>query len=87
MLKELRHDQLGCITLLPSFGYNFKRRFFLYSWLYRIRPAVVHKPWKRTDQGNVTNKFDDTEPNPAQVGCVRCNHYQILQLELLSFWS
>lgn len=38
------------------------------SWLYRIRPCVVHYPWTReTDQGNLTSRFDETEPNPAQL--------------------
>jgi len=28
----------------------------------------LHNAWRReAEQGNLTNKFDDTEPNPAQV--------------------
>jgi len=42
--------------------------FCFISWLYRIRPSAVHHPWKRVeDQGHLTNRFDETEPNPAQV--------------------
>lgn len=38
------------------------------SWLYRIRPSVVHGQWSRDkDQGNLTSRFDDLEPNPAQL--------------------
>lgn len=38
------------------------------SWLYRIRPSVLHGPWQRQqNQGNLTNRFDDVEPNPAQL--------------------
>jgi len=38
------------------------------SWQYRIRPTVLHSPWiKEANQGNLTNKFNDIEPNPAQV--------------------
>jgi len=38
------------------------------SWQYRIRPTVLHSAWKKESrQGNLTNKFTDTEPNPAQV--------------------
>ncbi|ELT89014.1 hypothetical protein CAPTEDRAFT_149861 [Capitella teleta] len=39
------------------------------SWLYRIRPAVLHCPWKKAagGQGNLTNKFDETEPDPSQL--------------------
>jgi len=43
------------------------------SWQYRIRPTVVHGPWKKeANQGNLTNKFTDTEPNPAQVSATFC---------------
>ena len=38
------------------------------SWQYRIRPTVLHSMWKKeVKQGNLTNKFNDIEPNPAQV--------------------
>src|SRR5438132_6629959 len=28
------------------------------SWLYRIRPAAVHRPFQRIDDGLLTNRFD-----------------------------
>lgn len=38
------------------------------SWLYRIRPSVCHKPWKRVEeQGRLNNDFDTTHPEPAQL--------------------
>lgn len=35
------------------------------SWLYRIRPAAVHRPFKRIDNGSLTSDFGavDTPPN------------------------
>jgi homogentisate 1,2-dioxygenase len=36
------------------------------SWFYRIRPAALHRPWKRNEQGNLTHKYEE-EPNPAQL--------------------
>ncbi len=37
------------------------------SWLYRIRPSVVHCPFKRIENKSLTNKFTDFEPNPNQL--------------------
>ena len=38
------------------------------TWFYRILPSVVHKPWKRlSEQGNLKNNFEDTEPEPRQL--------------------
>ena len=38
------------------------------SWLYRIRPAVVHGEFKRVADGLLTSRFDDLEvpPNPLR---------------------
>ena len=38
------------------------------SWLYRIRPAAVHKPFRRLDNGHLTNDFTAvaTPPNPLR---------------------
>jgi homogentisate 1,2-dioxygenase len=35
------------------------------SWLYRIRPAAVHRPFRRVDDGRLMSRFDDvaTPPN------------------------
>src|SRR5579862_6192562 len=37
------------------------------SWLYRIRPAAVHKPFKRIESGNLTSRFDAVAPTPNQL--------------------
>ncbi|KAK6170236.1 hypothetical protein SNE40_018678 [Patella caerulea] len=37
------------------------------SWLYRIRPAVLHEPFSKIDSGNVTHNWDAVEPNPNQL--------------------
>ena len=37
------------------------------SWLYRIRPAAVHRPFKRSDNGRITHRFDDVEATPNQL--------------------
>ena len=42
-------------------------KLYFCSWLYRIRPSVLHKPFKRIEQGHMTNKFSDWYANPNQV--------------------
>ena len=37
------------------------------SWLYRIRPAVMHEPFHRIDNGRLTNDFGRSEPTPNQL--------------------
>jgi homogentisate 1,2-dioxygenase len=37
------------------------------SWLYRIRPAAVHRPFTRSDNGRITHRFDDVEATPNQL--------------------
>jgi len=39
------------------------------SWQYRIRPSVVHNKWQKetTRNSKITNNFNETEPNPAQL--------------------
>ena len=34
------------------------------SWLYRIRPAAVHGPFRRASDGSMTSRFDEVEPSP-----------------------
>ena len=41
--------------------------FLTNSWLYRIRPSVIHKPFEKTVQGNLTHNWDECDPNPNQV--------------------
>ncbi len=37
------------------------------SWLYRIRPASVHKPFKPLADGRFHNRFDETPATPNQL--------------------
>jgi homogentisate 1,2-dioxygenase len=37
------------------------------SWLYRIRPAAVHRPFRRIDDGRIASRFDDVEATPNQL--------------------
>jgi len=37
------------------------------SWLYRIRPAVVHKPFQPMDLSRFHNRFDETPATPNQL--------------------
>lgn len=39
------------------------------SWLYRIRPSVVHRPFQPHPQANLTNDFTQWPANPNQVYC------------------
>jgi homogentisate 1,2-dioxygenase len=34
------------------------------SWLYRIRPAAVHKPFERLQNTRLVSRFDDVPPTP-----------------------
>jgi homogentisate 1,2-dioxygenase len=42
---------------------GFNRR----SWLYRIRPAVLHEPFRRVDDGRVAGAFGDDAATPNQL--------------------
>src|SRR6266850_6032005 len=38
------------------------------TWTYRIRPSVVHRPYKRIDNGLIRSApFDDVEATPSQL--------------------
>jgi len=37
------------------------------SWLYRIRPAAVHEPFRRIDDGRIVSRFDEVETPPNQL--------------------
>jgi len=37
------------------------------SWLYRIRPAVMHGPFERIDNGLIAAHFDEVETPPNQL--------------------
>ncbi|CAH2236050.1 jg7341 [Pararge aegeria aegeria] len=45
------------------------------SWLYRIRPSVVHKPFKRSNVSKyLTHNWDEADPDPNQVDFVAGLH-------------
>jgi homogentisate 1,2-dioxygenase len=37
------------------------------TWLYRIRPAVTHRPFRRIESGGLTSRFDQAESPPNQL--------------------
>src|SRR5215471_4895640 len=37
------------------------------SWLYRIRPAVTHEPFRKIDNGHIKGAFDDVSTPPSQL--------------------
>lgn len=37
------------------------------SWLYRIRPAAMHKPFFAIEEGSLHNRFDEVATNPNQL--------------------
>jgi homogentisate 1,2-dioxygenase len=37
------------------------------SWLYRIRPAVMHEPFRPVESGALTNDFGQCDPTPNQL--------------------
>lgn len=45
--------------------------FSFSSWLYRILPSVKHKPFTPVSRGNVTENWNEVEPDPNQVRFIR----------------
>ena len=37
------------------------------SWLYRIRPAAMHRPFERIDDGRIVGRFDEVDATPNQL--------------------
>jgi len=37
------------------------------SWLYRIRPAAMHGPFRALEHGHLHNRFDEVAPPPDQI--------------------
>lgn len=37
------------------------------TWLYRIRPSVVHQPFKPYKNGNITHNWSEQTPDPNQM--------------------
>ncbi|CAD5119269.1 DgyrCDS7895 [Dimorphilus gyrociliatus] len=52
---------------LSGSAFTAPRSYNVRTWFYRIRPAVCHKPFSRIDQGNMSNDFSSTVPDPAQT--------------------
>lgn len=47
------------------------------SWLYRIRPSVVHLPFVHTKINCVTDDWKDKVPNPNQVSIIQILKYHV----------
>jgi homogentisate 1,2-dioxygenase len=54
-------EQLSGTAFTAPRGHN--RR----SWLYRIRPAALHRPFKRIDNGSIDTQFGAVETPPNQL--------------------
>ena len=37
------------------------------SWLYRIRPSVIHSKFEKMDQGFLSHDWNEQHPNPNQL--------------------
>jgi len=37
------------------------------SWLYRIRPSAMHRPFERTRDGRIVSRFENVEATPNQL--------------------
>src|SRR6478672_4710939 len=37
------------------------------SWLYRMRPAAVHQPFRRIEDGGIVGRFDEVPTPPNQL--------------------
>ena len=37
------------------------------TWTYRIRPGVMHEPFRRIDNGRIVSAFGDVAPPPNQM--------------------
>lgn len=54
--------------LLSGTAFTAPRDHNCRSYLYRIRPAVYHKPWsKLNESSNISNNFEQCDPEPAQL--------------------
>ena len=46
---------------------NYLILILFFSWLYRIRPSVCHRPFEKIPNGKVTNEFSKCPSYPNQV--------------------
>jgi homogentisate 1,2-dioxygenase len=52
---------------LSGTAFTAPRGFNRRSWLYRIRPAAMHEPFRRIDDGRIVSRFDDLITPPNQL--------------------
>ncbi|XP_031569436.1 homogentisate 1,2-dioxygenase-like [Actinia tenebrosa] len=52
---------------LSGSAFTAPRKDNMRSWLYRIRPSVVHQPFKPVAQGYLTNDWKEVDPDPNQM--------------------
>ncbi|GBN20458.1 Homogentisate 1,2-dioxygenase [Araneus ventricosus] len=52
---------------LSGTAFTAPREFNRRTWFYRIRPSVVHLPFERLNDGDLTHNWNENEPNPNQM--------------------
>ncbi|GFT03781.1 homogentisate 1,2-dioxygenase, partial [Nephila pilipes] len=52
---------------LSGTAFTAPREFNRRTWFYRIRPSVVHLPFERINNGDLTHNWNENEPNPNQM--------------------
>ncbi|KAK2570765.1 Homogentisate 1 [Acropora cervicornis] len=52
---------------LSGSAFTAPREYNCRSWLYRIRPSVIHKPFEKAFQGDLTHNWNECDPNPNQM--------------------
>ena len=71
-LPEVRNSPQRCAyglyaEQLSVTAFTVPRHANRRSWLYRIRPAAVHGPFRRIDAARLTNSFDIAAASPNQL--------------------
>lgn len=63
-----QRDRYGLYTeQLSGTAFTAPRGVNRRSWLYRIRPAAVHRPFEKIENGRVTSRFDGSLATPNQL--------------------
>ena len=52
---------------LSGTAFTAPRAYNRRSWLYRIRPAAVHQPFRRMDDARIVGRFDEVATPPDQL--------------------
>ncbi|XP_035209607.1 homogentisate 1,2-dioxygenase-like isoform X1 [Stegodyphus dumicola] len=52
---------------LSGTAFTAPREFNRRTWFYRIRPSVVHLPFKPLNCGDLTHDWNENDPNPNQM--------------------